>query len=241
MTTCRNRLHLLLSTVALASVALAAVVQTPQPGADTPAPSIRVTTHMLLVDVVITDKQGKPVPGLHAEDFVVEENGKTQKISSLVTPAENAPHAATQLPPGIYSNRPQYRSTGGPITVMLLDALNTAFSDQAYARGQMLRFVQEQYKPGQGMAVFTLTGPLNELQDFTGDPQILYAALQSYKPLEQEFTPNPARTMDNGNGVGKGRRLQCASVVRHGWKVELIGYIVLKRIACTCVHDAQEN
>jgi VWFA-related protein len=202
MTTCRNRLHLLLSTVALASVALAAVVQTPQPGADTPAPSIRVTTHMVLVDVVITDKQGKPVPGLHAEDFVVEENGKTQKISSLVTPAENAPHAATQLPPGIYSNRPQYRSTGGPITVMLLDALNTAFSDQAYARGQMLRFVQEQYKPGQGMAVFTLTGPLNELQDFTGDPQILYAALQSYKPLEQEFTPNPARTMDNGNGIG---------------------------------------
>jgi VWFA-related protein len=155
---------------------------------------------MVLVDVVVTDKQGKPVPGLHAEDFVLEENGKTQKISSLITPAENAPHAAAQLPPGIYSNRPQYRSSGGPITVMLLDALNTPYTDQAYARGQMLRFLKEQYKPGQRMAVFTLTGPLNELQDFTGDPQILYAALQSYKPLEGAFTPIPPQPTDHGSG-----------------------------------------
>jgi VWFA-related protein len=207
MTACRNPLHLFLSAVAFASIAHAAQAQAPQLAAETPAPSIRVTTHMVLVDVVVTDKQGKPVPGLHAEDFVVEENGKTQKIASLITPAENAPHAAAQLPPGIYSNRPQYRSTGGPITVMLLDALNTAFSDQAYARGQMLRFVQEQYKPGQRMAVFTLTGPLNELQDFTGDPQILYTALQTYKPLEQEFTPNPARTMDNGTAPASARQI----------------------------------
>jgi hypothetical protein len=48
------------------------------------------------------------------------------------------------LPPGIYSNKPQYRSPGGPITVMLLDAVNTAFSDHAYARRQMLAFVQQQ-------------------------------------------------------------------------------------------------
>lgn len=181
--------------VAIASIALAASAQTPSPGPDTPAPSIRVTTHMVLVDVVVTDKQGKAMTGLHPEDFVVEENGKAQKIASLLTPAENAPHAPAQLPPGIYSNRPQYRSSGGPITVMLLDALNTPFTDQAYARGQMLRFVKEQYKPGERMGIFTLTGSLNELQDFTGDPQILYAALQSYKPLEGEFTATSSQTM----------------------------------------------
>jgi len=49
------------------------------------------------------------------------------------------------LPPGIYSNRPQYRSPGGPVTVMLLDAVNTPFSDHGYARRQMLSFVQKQY------------------------------------------------------------------------------------------------
>lgn len=51
----------------------------------------------------------------------------------------------------------------------------------------MLRFVQEQYQSGQRMAVFTLTGSLHVLQDFTSDPQILYTALQRYKPQEPEF------------------------------------------------------
>ncbi len=199
MTTCRNRLPRLLFIVAFAFPVLTTLGQAPPPATEPPAPSIRVTTHMVLVDVVVTDKQGKAVPGLHPEDFVVEENGKAQKIASLTMPAENAPHAPTQLPPGIYSNRPQYRASG-PITVMLLDALNTPFSDQAYARGQMLRFVKEQYKPGERMGVFTLTGSLNELQDFSGDPQILYAALQSYKPLQGEFTPTPGQTMANGEG-----------------------------------------
>ena len=92
---------------------------------EVPAPTIRVTTHMVLVDVVVTDKQGKPIPGLHAEDFTLEEKGKAQKIATFVGASEPAP-AAEPLPPGIYSNRAQYRSPGGPITVLLLDALNTA-------------------------------------------------------------------------------------------------------------------
>ena len=70
---------------------------------------------------------------------------------------------------------------------MLLDALNTPFNDQAYARRQMLAFVKEQFKPGDRMSVFTLTGSLNVLQDFTSDPQILYTALQRYRPQPQDF------------------------------------------------------
>jgi VWFA-related protein len=158
---------------------------TPSPSQVPPAPTIRVSTHMVLVDVVVTDKQGKAITGLRPEDFVVEENGKVQKVASLSTAGDNSPAAA--LPPGIYSNRAQYRSPGGPITVMLLDAIDTPFTNQVYARSQMLRFVQEQYKPGQRMGIFTLTGSLNVLQDFTSDPQILYTALQRYKPQAQEF------------------------------------------------------
>jgi VWFA-related protein len=161
--------------------------QAQQSAPSIPAPTIRVTTHMVLVDAVVTDKQGKAVMGLRPEDFVVEENGKAQKIVSLTTPAENTPVSKPPLPPGIYSNRPEYRSPGGPITVMLLDALNTPFTNQGYARRQMLSFVQQQFKPTDRMAVFALTGPLTVLQDLTSDPQILYAALQKYKPQSQEF------------------------------------------------------
>jgi VWFA-related protein len=176
----------------------AALAQSPQSNPEIPPPTIRVTSHMVLVDIVVTDKQGKAIPGLHPEDFVVEENGKAQKISSLSMPSDNSP-APPALPPGVYSNRAQYRSPGGPITVMLLDAIDTPFTNQGYARAQMLRFIQEQYKPGQRMAIFTLTGSLHVLQDFTSDPQILYTALQRFKPQPQEFA-SAARPTDAGAG-----------------------------------------
>ena len=173
--------------------------QSQQAAPSIPPPTIRVTTHMVLVDAVVTDKQGKAITGLRPEDFVVEENGKAQKIVSLTTPADNAPPAAP-LPPGIYSNRPQDRSPGRPITVMLLDAVNTPFTDQSYARRQMLEFVKEQFKPADRMAVFTLTGGLNVLQDFTSDPQSLYTALQRFNPQTQAFSKGfPTATSSDGS------------------------------------------
>jgi VWFA-related protein len=160
--------------------------QAPSSSADVPAPTIRVSTHLVVLDVVVSDKQGHVITGLRPEDFEVEENGKTQKVSTFV-PAGGNLAAAQPLPPGIYSNRAQYRDPGGPVTVMLLDAVNAAFTDQAYAHRQMLSFMQEQLKPGQRMAIFTLTGRLNVLQDFTSDPQVLAEALRRYKPQPQEF------------------------------------------------------
>ena len=82
-----------------------------------PAPTIRVSTRLVLVDAVVTDKKGQPVTGLKPEDFVIEENGKKQKIAAFSTPQEAANAPAPTLPPDIYSNRPEYRSPGGPIRV----------------------------------------------------------------------------------------------------------------------------
>jgi VWFA-related protein len=172
-----------------------ALAQTSQPP---PPLTIRVTTHMVLVDAVISDKQGKAIPNLHAEDVVIEENGKQQNIASFSTPAEKV-QEPPQLPPGIYSNKPQYRSSGGPITLILLDALNTPFSDQAYARRQMLAFVKEQFRRGDRLGVFALTERLTVLQDFTTDPEILYTALERYKSEPQEFASasRPATSASN--------------------------------------------
>jgi VWFA-related protein len=192
------RLVLRRSVMLLAATSVLAQ-QTQQAAPAIPPPTIRVTTHMVLIDAVVTDKQGKAITGLRPEDFVVEENGKVQKIVSLTTPADSIPGAAPALPPGIYSNEAQFRSPGRPITVMLLDALNTPFTDQAYARTQMLAFVKEQFKPGDRMGVFALTGSLNVLQDFTSDPQVLYTALQRFKPLTQTF-PNGAPTVTSSDG-----------------------------------------
>jgi VWFA-related protein len=188
----------------LVSVRLGELSAQPQQasGAEPPVPTIRVNTHLVLVDVVVTDKNGNRVQGLKAEDFTIQEKGKNQKISVFTSAAENKLAAGPQLPPGIYSNKPEYRSPGGPVVVILLDAVNTPFKDQAYARQQMLDFVKQQYKPGQKMAVLTLAGSLGVLQDFTQDPDVLLQALKNYKPQEQESTgttiPRPPSTSSDG-------------------------------------------
>jgi VWFA-related protein len=202
-------------------------------GSTIPTPTIRVNTRLVLVDVVVTDKQGKPIPGLKAENFTVEESGKKQKISTFTTPEDIVKATSGQeLPPGIYSNEPQYRATGGPAVVLLLDAANTPFKDQAYARLQMLKFAADNLKQGQRMAVFTLTNGLGVLQDFTTDPNVLMTAIKNYKPQEQVMgaaVPN-AVTATTGTGAGdpasnaSGAAITMATNEMHGFETIQVSY-----------------
>jgi VWFA-related protein len=188
----------------IAAVGVASRAQAPD--SSQPSPTIRVSTKLVLVDVVVTDKSGKKVEGLKAEDFVLQEKGKTQKIS-LFTPATESKSAdAPQLGPGIFSNRPEFRSPGGPPTVLVLDAANAEFKDQAYARQEMLKFVKDQYKPGQRVAVFTLTNGLSMLQDFTSDPEVLKKALETFQPRQPELAKAPLAPATNSLGAVNGGR-----------------------------------
>ncbi|HEY6302491.1 MAG TPA: VWA domain-containing protein [Terriglobales bacterium] len=169
-----------------------AIVSAQQVPEDVPAITIRVNTRLVVVDVVATDKKGQPVTGLKPEDFTLEENGKKQKISIFVPPGiANLTVAPAPAPAGVFSNHPENVLPTGAPTVLLLDATNSSFSNQAYARSQMLQYVVEQSHPGQPMAVVTLTDQLRVLQDFTSDPQILLAAIKNYKPQEQPFQRTP--------------------------------------------------
>jgi VWFA-related protein len=154
-----------------------------------PTPTFRMTSHLVLVDVVVMDHGGNPVQRLHPEDFVVKENGQPQDIAFTTPPKEAHVQAIpAPLPIGVYSNQPAYRLPGGVPAVILLDAANTPFKDQLYARRQMLKFLKDQYKPGQRVAVFTLTDKLSLLQDFTGDPKVLLASLKRFDPVEPAFS-----------------------------------------------------
>ena len=215
-------------------------LQAQQTPADVSTPTFRVNTRLVLVDVVVTDKRNQPVLGLKPEDFTVEENGKKQKISTFVsaeTP-KTAPPAA--LPPGIYSNAPEYRSPGGPITVFVLDAANTPFRDQAYGRMQMLKYVQDQSNPNQRMAIFTLTDGLHMLQDFTSDPKLLISALQHYKPQEPALGAAGATPVSGTVGAPSGdpgagtiATLQQVTAEINSFQSIQVGYVLERRTIAT--------
>src|SRR5580698_183985 len=52
-------------------------VPTPQ------VPELRTDVRLVVLDVLVTDSHGKPVPGLKIDDFNLSENGTTQALKSF--------------------------------------------------------------------------------------------------------------------------------------------------------------
>jgi len=167
---------------------------TPQPfeaqnSTDQTTPVFKAETRQVLVDVVVTDRGGHFVPGLKPSDFTVLEDGSSQKIAAFgahmqpATPVKPAP--PIQLPPHQYTNY-QIADPGRPITIVLMDVLNTQVQDQAYTKKQMLSFLKE-LPPGQRVALFALGTHLQTIQGFTGNSDTLVKAanmlLRNTSPL----------------------------------------------------------
>jgi VWFA-related protein len=177
----------------LAVVSSPLSAQSPQEPDQVPGLSIRVSSRLVMVDVVVTDKRGQPVLGLKPTDFTVTEKGKPQRISVFSAPNESRTKpAARTLGPGVYSNRPEYRAPGGPPTVILLDAANTPLAEQTNARTQMMKWVIDEYRPGDRVAVFALTEKLVLLSDFTDDPQVLLSVLRQYVAQKSALNSTPS-------------------------------------------------
>jgi len=173
------------------------VLKAQEPSAEMPSMTIRTNTRLVVVDVVVTDKKGQPVPGLKPENFTIEESGKKQKITTFVPPGGN--QGTTQAPPpGIMTNRPEFIKPAGVPTVLLLDATNSPFKDQAYGRSQMLKYVLQQLQSGKPMAVVTLTDQLQVLQNFTTDPQILAQAIKNLHPEQPILQAGTAPPQSSG-------------------------------------------
>jgi VWFA-related protein len=170
-----------------------------EPAVDVPTLTIRTNTRLVVVDAVVTDKKGHPVTGLKAEDFVLEENGKKQRIAFFTPPG--APRTGAEpLPPGVLSNRPEFLKPAGVPTVLLLDTANSSFKDQAYGRWQMLKYVEEQSNTGMPTAVMTLTDHLHVLREFTSDPRILATAIRNLRPQEQSRQRGASSRSTSFNG-----------------------------------------
>jgi VWFA-related protein len=140
-------------------------------------PTFRATSRLVLVDVVVTAKKGEFVRGLRATDFNVLEDGKLQHLTAFAEHlGSESPQAAPpiQLPPNQYTN---YNAPppDHAITIVLLDMMNTQFTDRMYARQQMLKFLRSM-PTGQPIALFALSSNLRMIQGFTQSSDALIAA-----------------------------------------------------------------
>ena len=158
----------------------------------------RVTSRIVEVSVVAEDKRGRPVVDLRAEELVLSDGGRSERIVSFS--AQPSPSAAAKaLPAGTFSNRLGRDADVAPsVTAILFDGLNTPMARQSYARQQVLAFLK-QVEPGTPMALYTLGRGLNVLQDLTRDPQPLIRALEQYRG---ELSPGPGGAPLYTGGTG---------------------------------------
>jgi VWFA-related protein len=152
---------------------------------------LKAETPLVMVDVVVTDSHGQPMRSLTQEDFSVFEDGHRITPQSLEEHRADLAQGSAPAPVERNLGQNEFSDIGPappadlPLTVLLLDALNTQVADQAEVHRQMLDCVAK-LPPGTRMAIFGLTTRLFLLQGFTSDPAILKAALSSRKDLPQK-------------------------------------------------------
>jgi VWFA-related protein len=198
------RIHFVLCLLALfcfpALTALpttAALAQTATPAETEPEATLKVNARTVLVDVVVIDKDGKTVPGLKKEDFEVTENGRKQTVnffephfSEMAMPAA----AAAPLPANTFTNVPKAPQSEA-VNVLLMDAMNTQLTDQAYVRLQMVKYLG-QVPPGIRVGVFMLGNRLKLIQGFTEDSSLLKAAVAKYSA-----NPSPSALLGSSTEI----------------------------------------
>ena len=142
-------------------------------------PTIRVSAREVIVDVLVTDSSARPVHGLKASDFTVEENGKPQTIRSFYESTDTATPSKTKpaaLLAGEYANS-QSIPASGPVTIFLLDQQNGA--PPFDIRGVITRNLQAMPVGAQvGIWVLSPSG-LHTLQPITTDRDLLIRALST--------------------------------------------------------------
>ena len=151
--------------------------QAPAAPANRETATLRVTTRLVQVNVIVKDKQGNPVTDLTRSDFKLFDQGKEQPISVFsVESNQTLSPPAQPLPPDTYSNRLEYRdAVPHSATVILLGGLVA----RPYARDQIVKFLS-QLRPQDCVALYTLGGHTRVLHDFSSDAAALIRTLEQY-------------------------------------------------------------
>ena len=148
---------------------------------DAPITTLKLSTRIVVLDIVVTDKKGNVVTtGLTRDDFTVVEDAVPQKIRSF-----DAPEAHV-MPAGVEVNSAADLKKIGdaPVTLLVLDELNTRFEDMSYSRNSMVKYLQAQpavLKQATVLLLATNTR-FKQLHDYTQNRDELIELIKHHMP-----------------------------------------------------------
>jgi len=164
--------------VAIASAAVGLVSMAAQ---EPPPPVLRASVDQVVVDVVVTDRDGAPVTGLTAADFELLERGTPQAIgtfSEIALPF--APRAAGAALPRASDVRSNVRSAERRIYALVLDDAGVPVAQSVEVQRAARIFVDRFVQPGDLVAVAVSSGLDDRTQELTEDLSLVHAAIDRF-------------------------------------------------------------
>jgi len=194
-------------------LAWASAVNSPaqqQPPAPVQAPArLKVTTEIVLVNVVARDKHGNLIRDLKQSDFTLFEDGKKQdlasfdfeKVDELVTAgAAAATVTGSAAPGGLLNSKVQKSLDARDRRLMLMffdfSAMEPDDIDRAVDAGK--KYIQSKMQPADMVALMSLSTNLQLDLDFTDDKDKLLAKLSSYNNSEGQGFENGSTGSSEG-------------------------------------------
>jgi VWFA-related protein len=112
------------------------------PGVPQETTTLHVASRLVVLDVVVLDKNGKFVPNLDRSQFTVTEDKVPQVIRNFDPPSGH------EMPPGfagkmlVQSSADLPKIGSAPVNILVFDEVNTPFHQLAYARQMMERYLK---------------------------------------------------------------------------------------------------
>ena len=180
-----------LSATGLSSSGITASAQAPPspPPAQDP-PIFRVGVDVIRVDAVVTDRDGRMVTDLTADDFELRQDGELQQIVAARYVSIDAPPApdrripartqgddAVAPAPPAPAQVPASPSDVQRTIAIVVDDLGIAWENMEPTRRALRRFVDENVHEGDLVALVRTARSVSTLQQFTTDKRRLYSAI----------------------------------------------------------------
>jgi VWFA-related protein len=128
------------------------------PAQDAPVPAFKTSAEAITVDVVVLDRDGKPVEGLAASDFTVLEDGKPQAIAGFEAkrPPSTVMVTAGEAAARVASNEP--KESRGRVFTLLIDDLGLSPATALQLKPAIENWIREQARDSDEITLVTTSG-----------------------------------------------------------------------------------
>jgi VWFA-related protein len=169
---------------------VSALAQTTQPPANQDEEVVRITTELVQVDAVVTDKNDQPVTDLKLSDFDVYDNGRKQDLQFMEFVSVDTGRrtegtdTSVKLAPGVDTSVAHDLAAKDVkrVVAFVIDDVTIPPADLARVRLMLTDFVDNKMQAGDLVAIVRTFGGKGLLEQFTSDKQILRRAISTITP-----------------------------------------------------------